>query len=346
MLPLITYQNLHEMLHTLFEHMIQLSRGMTSVASGIAGIGALLYISYRVWQSIARAEPLDIFPLLRPFAVGICILFFDTLVVGGINGIMSPVVKSAHQLLSGQTFDMQEHQKTKDELALSQNQIWDTLCSAESSEELEQMMEEFGVDGGDLAALQQMYYEGSSWSLKGLFTKIMRWLLEMLFEFSSLVIDTIRTFYLIVLVILGPLAFAVSVFDGFQSSLTNWISKYVSVYLWLPISDIFGAVLARLQVLSLQRDVEMLASDPFASFSADNAVYLVFLFIGICGYFTIPSIASWIVQATGFGNYNRTVITASSSVMNFVAGVTGAALGNAWGRTRELMQRLGKKPDK
>ena len=33
------------------------------------------------------------------------------------------------------------------------------------------------------------------------------------------VIDTIRTFFLIVLSILGPIAFAISVWDGFQNPL-------------------------------------------------------------------------------------------------------------------------------
>ena len=131
--------------------------------------------------------------------------------------------------------------------------------------------------------------------------------MEILFQTASLVLDTIRTFYLVVLAILGPIAFAISVFDGFQATLSQWLAKYISVYLWLPIADLFGAVLSRLQVLSLQRDMELMASDPFYFFDANNAVYLVFMIIGICGYFTVPSVASWIVQAGGFGSYNRLV---------------------------------------
>ena len=37
-----------------------------------------------------------------------------------------------------------------------------------------------------------------------------------LFEAAALCINTIRTFYLIVLAILGPLVFGIAVFDGFQ----------------------------------------------------------------------------------------------------------------------------------
>ena len=46
---------------------------MAGVAKGIAGLGALFYVAYRVWQSLARAEPIDVFPMLRPFAIGLCI---------------------------------------------------------------------------------------------------------------------------------------------------------------------------------------------------------------------------------------------------------------------------------
>lgn len=76
-------------------------------------------------------------------------------------------------------------------------------------------------------------------------TSIFRWLLEILFGAAALVIDTLRTFYLVILTILGPIAFAISIYDGFQSTLTYWLSRYISIYLWLPIADLFSAMLAK-----------------------------------------------------------------------------------------------------
>ena len=52
--------------------MMPLCGDMAGVAKGIAGLGALFYVAYRVWQSLARAEPIDVFPMLRPFAIGLC----------------------------------------------------------------------------------------------------------------------------------------------------------------------------------------------------------------------------------------------------------------------------------
>ena len=52
-------ENLHLILRVLYDDMMALCAPLTTVASAIAGIGALLYIAYRVWQSLAQAEPLD-----------------------------------------------------------------------------------------------------------------------------------------------------------------------------------------------------------------------------------------------------------------------------------------------
>ena len=89
----INFDNLHQILQNLYTDMMPLCSQMTGVAKGLAGLGALFYVAYRVWQSLARAEPVDVFPLLRPFALGLCIMFFPTLVLGTLNSVMSPIVK-------------------------------------------------------------------------------------------------------------------------------------------------------------------------------------------------------------------------------------------------------------
>ena len=89
----INFDNLHQILQNLYTDMMPLCSQMTGVAKGLAGLGALFYVAYRVWQSLARAEPVDVFPLLRPFALGLCIMFFPTIVLGTLNSVMSPIVK-------------------------------------------------------------------------------------------------------------------------------------------------------------------------------------------------------------------------------------------------------------
>lgn len=112
----INFDNLHQILQNLYTDMMPLCSQMTGVAKGLAGLGALFYVAYRVWQSLARAEPVDVFPLLRPFALGLCIMFFPTIVLGTLNSVMSPIVKGTHSILEAQTFDMNEYRAQKDRL--------------------------------------------------------------------------------------------------------------------------------------------------------------------------------------------------------------------------------------
>ena len=160
-----------------------------------------------------------------------------------------------------------------------------------------------------------------------------RELLELMFNAAALVVDTLRTFFLIVLSILGPIAFAISVWDGFHSTLTQWLCRYVQIYLWLPVADLFSTVLAKIQVLMLQNDISELQNNPNFSLEASNGVYIVFLIIGIIGYFTIPTVANWIVQAGGgAGNYGKNVNQAASKTGSIVGGAAGATVGNVAGR--------------
>ena len=71
------FDNLHQVLRNLYQEMMPLCGDMIGVAKGIAGLGALFYVAYRVWKALANAEPIDVFPLLRPFAIGLCVMFFQ-----------------------------------------------------------------------------------------------------------------------------------------------------------------------------------------------------------------------------------------------------------------------------
>ena len=325
--------NLHTILRVLYDDMMALCYPMSQVAMAIAGIGALLYIAYRVWQSLAQAEPIDLFPLMRPFAIGICILFFDVIVLGSLNGILSPVVQGTGAMLHDQTFDVRKFQEEKDRL-LSEMPLKVAVTGEfnPTDEELEKEIADMGWNGEDYAVMQRMSHTCYSFSLQSIVQTIMRKVMEFLFRAASLVVDTIRTFFLIVLSVLGPIAFAISVFDGFQGTLVQWLARYISVYLWLPISDLLGVMLARIQTLVLQSEMEMI-QDPLSVFSPDGstAIYLVFMLIGLVGYFCVPTVANWVVQAGGMGAYNRNMNNTASKAANVGGAVAGASTGNVAG---------------
>lgn len=326
------FDNLHQILRSLYVEMMPLCSEMAGVAKGIAGLGALLFVASRVWQSLARTEPIDVYPLLRPFAIGFCIMFFPSIVLGTINMVLSPVVKGTNQMLQSQTFDMQKYRDLKEQLETEAMKRNPETAFLVSDEEFDKKLDELGWSPYDLATMSGMYIERSLYNMKRNIRDFFREILELLFQAAALVIDTIRTFFLIVLSILGPIAFAISVYDGFQSTMTQWFSRYVSVYLWLPGSDLFSSILARIQVLMLQNDIDKLQADPSYSVDASNGVYIVFMVIGIIGYFTIPTVANWIIMAGGMGNYGRNVSSSASQAGSVAAGVAGASAGNISGK--------------
>ena len=330
----MNFDNLHQILRSLYEQMMPLCGDMAGVAKGIAGLGALFYVAYRVWQSLARAEPIDVFPMLRPFAIGLCIMFFPTVVLGTINSVMSPVVQGTAKMLEAETLDM--NRRTSERRAeLVRNPETAYLVS---NEEFDKQLEELGWSPGDMVTMAGMYIERGMYNMKKGIRDFFREILELMFQAAALVIDTIRTFFLVVLAILGPIAFAISVWDGFQSTLTQWICRYIQVYLWLPVSDMFSTILAKIQVLMLQSDIERMQADPNFSLDSSDGVYIVFMIIGIIGYFTIPTVAGWIIQAGGMGSYGRNVNQTAGRAGSMAGSVAGAAAGNMVGRAGKLLK--------
>ena len=325
------WNNLHEVLRSLYDDMMPLAGDMAGVAKGVAGLGALFYVALKVWQALSRAEPIDMFPLLRPFALGLCIMFFPTIVLGTINAVLNPIVTGTHSILEDQVLDLNKSQQQKDQLEYEAMVRNPETAYMASDEEFDKKLEELGWSPSDVGTMAGMYMDRQAYKIEKAIKEWFRNLLEILFQAAALVIDTIRTFFLIVLSILGPIAFAISVWDGFQSTLSQWFTRYISVYLWLPVSDLFSSMLARIQSLILERDIEML-SDPTYIPDTSNTVYIIFMIIGIVGYFTIPTVTGWIIQAGGAGNFTRNVNQTAMKSGNLAGAGAGSVAGNIGGR--------------
>jgi hypothetical protein len=82
-------KGMQPVLDNVYNQMIPMCSNLIDAARGIAGFAALWYIASRVWRQIAQAEPLDFYPLLRPFALGIAVMLFP-MVISLMNGLMQP----------------------------------------------------------------------------------------------------------------------------------------------------------------------------------------------------------------------------------------------------------------
>ena len=214
-----------------------------------------------------------------------------------------------------------------------------------SNEKFDEKIEEMGIIGPeDAVTIAGMYAERAAYQTKQWIMKMVHDLLELLFHAAGLIIDTLRTFILIVLAILGPIVFGIAVWDGLAGSLTAWFSRYISVYLWLPVSSILTALLTKIQVLMIEKDIEALSNPNYLPDSG-TWYYIVFFLIGIVGYFCVPTVAGWIIEAGGgIGSYGRNVNQAAQRGAQsaytggrYAAAGAGSVIGNVGGRIKGVL---------
>ncbi|WP_439695858.1 conjugative transposon protein TraJ [Mucilaginibacter sp. AW1-7] len=324
-----TIGGMQPVLDNVYNEMIPLCGKLIGVAQGLAGFGALWYIASRVWRQIANAEPIDFYPLLRPFALGLAIIGFQSLVIPVLNGVLQPVVSATAGMVTSSNDAVAALLKKKEE-AVKNSEQWRMYVGETGSGDADKWYRYThpkDPNREDESMLEGLGNDIKFWADKNYYNfrnSIKEWLsevLQVLFAAAALCINTIRTFYLIVLAILGPLVFGFAVYDGFQQTLSVWLARYVNVFMWLPVANIFSAILGKIQENMLKIDINQIGQQGDTFFSVNDTAYMIFMVIGIVGYFTVPNVANYIVHAGG-GNALLQKVTAiisgtTSSVMQY-----------------------------
>ena len=340
--------SLHDVLEKLYDDMMPLCSRLIGVGRGIAGFAATWYIASRVWGHISRAEPVDFYPLFRPFVLGFAVLIFPS-VIAMINGVMKPTVTATAAMVKDSDKAVAQLLLMKEE-AIKKTAYWQMYVGPSGSGDRDKWYKyNYGdKDEGWLKSIGndiKFAFAKFSYNFRNSIKQWMSEVLKVLFEAAALCINTIRTFYLIVLAILGPLVFGIAVFDGFQHTLTVWIARYLNIFLWLPVANIFGGIMGKIQENMLKEDLQQIATNGDTFFSTTDTAYLIFMIIGIIGYFTVPSVANYIVHAGG-GNtllYKVTnmMSTSSRSVAGGAASMAKDALGSGYNKISNSMADAG-----
>jgi len=326
--------SLHVLLEQLYDEMIPLCSNLIGVSQGIAGFAALWYIASRVWRHLANAEPIDFYPLFRPFVIGFCIMLFP-LVLAMINGIMKPTVTATGAMVENSNRAIEELLRQKEE-AIKTTDAWQMYVGEDGSGDREEWYKytHDGAEASDEGLIESIGNDikfamaKASYNFRNSVKEWMSEVLRVLFEAASLCIDTLRTFQLVVLAILGPLVFGLAVFDGFQHTLTVWLARYINIFLWLPVANIFGSIIGKIQEKMLAMDIAQVNEHGDTFFSRTDMAYLVFMIIGIVGYFTVPSVANYIVHAGGGGALGQRVtnLFSTTSTTATASSISGAGM--------------------
>lgn len=219
--------NIHGMqgtLNNVYDEMLPMCSDLIGVGRAIAGFGTLWYIGFRVWRHIANAEPVEVFPLLRPFALGMAILLFPV-VISVMNGVMKPTVTATEKMVKNSDAAIQRLLQAKEE-ALKKTEAWQAYVGDTGEGDQDKWYKYTHPDEQDGSGNSGMFsgitngmkfwMDKQAYNFKNNIKQWMSSVLEVVFQAASLCINTIRTFILIVLAILGPLVFGLSVFDGFR----------------------------------------------------------------------------------------------------------------------------------
>jgi conjugative transposon TraJ protein len=323
--------SLQQLLDNLYNEMLPLCGDLINVGRALGGLGALIFIASKVWRHQAENSPIDVFPLLRPFAIGLAISLFPSM-LGAMNGVLGGISTATGSIVITQNQDIigLQERKAKALAARPENAPY------ESDEAFDKELE--SKDALDFGGKAALYFNRMSYDVQKNFREWMRNALELAYQSAALVINTIRTFFLIILSIIGPISFGFAIWPGFEGTLTNWFSRYINVFLWLPVANIFGAIIAKIQVMMLNIDINQIQTGGDLE-SADMA-YMIFLVIAIAGYFTVPSVAGWVVSASGLTNITRYATTQGGNVANLAGAAAGGAGGQLVGRAMDAGRQL------
>jgi conjugative transposon TraJ protein len=268
------------------------ARLLVDLARAIGGIAAFFYISKRIYEQLIADNPVSILPLLRPFALVLVITFWGPFV----NLLLAPT-KGLTELSEAVYVDKKHIVKEK--LEEKQQAILSTdLPLFYENEEKEAALWDKGVN-----LLLTTYNIISGRAIQNQINfylmDAIRQLLESLFEVLVYLIAFLRTVFCVLLVIFGPLVFALSIFDGFQDNYLQWIARFVNVNLYLPIALLILSIVQEILIYVLDMEITqinaMLIYQPKLFFVSN----LIVPVCGIVGMAMVPKIASWIVSASG-----------------------------------------------
>jgi len=338
-------QGLQGVLDTIYAQMLPLCSSLIAVGQGIAGFAATWYIAVRVWRHIANAEPIDFYPLFRPFVIGFAVMIFPS-VIALMNGVLQPTVTATNSMVTDSDAAIALLLAQKQQ-AVQNSDFYKMYVGPDGNGDREKWYEYTHPDDpndnnegiiGSIGNDIQFAMAKMSYNFRNAIKEFMSEVLQVLYEAAALCINSIRTFYLIVLAILGPLVFGISVFDGLHHTLTAWIARYINIFLWLPVANIFGSIIGKIQQNMIQLDINQIQANGDTYFSSTDTGYLIFLIIGIIGYFTIPSVANYIVNAGGgnallykvsnmFSSTAKTVVNSGGAGVNMASGAINRVAG-------------------
>jgi conjugative transposon TraJ protein len=268
------------------------ARILVDMARAIGGIAAFFYISKRIYEELIADNPISLLPLLRPFAFVLVLSFWGVFVnlllvpTKGLSSLSEAIYADKKHIVAERLEEKQNAMLAADLPVFYENEekeaaLWDKGINI--------LLTSYNIMTGRAIRNQINFY----------IMDAVRQLLESVFEAIVYLIAFLRTVFCVLLVIFGPLVFALSIFDGFQDNYLQWIARFINVNLYLPIALLILALVQEVLIYMLEWEINKINSMLMYQPQIFYVTSLVVPICGIVGMSMVPKIASWIVQATG-----------------------------------------------
>jgi len=268
------------------------ARILVDMARAIGGIAAFFYISKRIYEELIADNPITLLPLLRPFAFVLVLSFWGVFVnllmvpTKGLSTLSEAIYADKKHIVAQRLEEKQNAMLAADLPVFYENEekeaaLWDKGINI--------LLTTYNIMTGRAIQNQINFY----------IMDAVRQLLESVFEAIVYLIAFLRTIFCVLLVIFGPLVFALSIFDGFQDNYLQWIARFINVNLYLPIALLILALVQEILIYMLEWEIHKINSMLIYQPQLFYVTSLVVPICGIVGMSMVPKIASWIVQATG-----------------------------------------------
>ena len=295
----------------------------------IGGFGALCYLGYLGWQMQSGDRQWEITPMLRPIFIGFMLIYW--------SGFTSMIQYPFQKLAEPSQSIFQDIEKQVNDVRVKrfekQNQLLEALIKKKAeedakSETIDKMGEKSDSSWFDLSD-----------QFDKLIAPIKEFQIRMNFEMQKLVADLIEAValtilrvctYLIffiqkiwayILITLGPIAVGISIIPGFESAMTNWVSKFINVNLYTFVAYTIINIGQQLIISGYQMEIDrydlliqngvIVDYNMLMIYTQSNGMIHTVLFPCVAyivtgiGVLMTPTIADTIVSAGGAGAMSK-----------------------------------------
>lgn len=316
----------------MLDEVIDDTMAMEKYARLIAGFGVLFFICTLLFRSWARGEPIDMVAAMKPIAIFLLILFFGVL-PRFIEVCTSPLVSVTQQMKESEEEEYnQAVKKCKDAIFKVQASVFEWDNNKGDSEGI------LGTVAGIFNMLTKALVFANLWIYVLLLINfLVTSILEVL---STIVVAVLYMFAMVakvVLVVIGPLVVALTIFPYFSGSLKMWLCRYINLCMYVPMCNLVG-YLNKMFFINLYEQPIIDACNKAATGGASEAVSAIGTFLSVNSMQTlysivaivmfclVPKMAGWIIDGNGNGLIGSAVGGIAKTGADFAAFGGGGAL--------------------